>query len=110
MQGTQVPSLAWEDPTCRGATDHARSNYSGCALRLLKSTCPGARALRQGKPLPWEARAPQRSRARAPQQPESSRAEQQRPRAAGRGRVLQRDLWTPSSVLGTVLYSLDSRK
>ena len=26
MQGTQVPSLVWEDPTCRGATKLVRHN------------------------------------------------------------------------------------
>ena len=27
MQGTQVQSLVWEDPTCRGATKPVRHNY-----------------------------------------------------------------------------------
>ena len=27
MQGTQVRSLVWEDPTCRGATKPASHNY-----------------------------------------------------------------------------------
>ena len=27
MQGTQVRALAWEDPTCRGATKPMRHNY-----------------------------------------------------------------------------------
>ena len=27
MQGTQVRSLVWEDPTCRGATKPVRHNY-----------------------------------------------------------------------------------
>ena len=27
MQGTQVPSLVWEDPTCRGATKAVSHNY-----------------------------------------------------------------------------------
>ena len=27
MQGTQVRALAWEDPTCRGATKAVRHNY-----------------------------------------------------------------------------------
>ena len=27
MQGTQVRSLVWEDPTCRGATKPMRHNY-----------------------------------------------------------------------------------
>ena len=32
MQGTQVPALVWEDPTCRGATKPVRHNYWTCAL------------------------------------------------------------------------------
>ena len=32
MQGTQVPSLAQEDPTCRGATKPVCHNYWACAL------------------------------------------------------------------------------
>ena len=32
MQGTQVRSLVWEDPTCRGATKPVRHNYWACAL------------------------------------------------------------------------------
>ena len=27
MQGTQVQSLVWEDPTCRGATKPVRHDY-----------------------------------------------------------------------------------
>ena len=32
MQGTWVRSLAWEDPTCRGATKPVRYNYWACFL------------------------------------------------------------------------------
>ena len=32
MQGTWVPSLIREDPTCRGATKPVRHNYWACAL------------------------------------------------------------------------------
>ena len=32
MQGTRVQSLAWEDPTCRGATKPMHHNYWACAL------------------------------------------------------------------------------
>ena len=32
MQGTQVRSLVWEDPTCCGATEPVRHNYWACAL------------------------------------------------------------------------------
>ena len=32
MQGTWVPSLAWEDPTCLGATKAVGHNYEACAL------------------------------------------------------------------------------
>ena len=51
MQGTQVPSLVWEDLTSRGATKPVHHNYWACALepvghnywacvpQLLKPTC-----------------------------------------------------------------------
>ena len=51
MQGTRVPALVREDPTCRGATKPVRHNYRACALepashnywahvpRLLKPVC-----------------------------------------------------------------------
>ena len=32
MQGTWVPALVWEDPTCRGATKPVRHNYWAWAL------------------------------------------------------------------------------
>ena len=32
MQGTRVPALVWEDPTCRGATKPMRQNFWACAL------------------------------------------------------------------------------
>ena len=32
MQGTQVQSLVWEDPTCCGAAKPVRQNYWSCAL------------------------------------------------------------------------------
>ena len=31
MQGTRVPALLWEDPTCRGATRPVSHNYWACA-------------------------------------------------------------------------------
>ena len=51
MQGTQVRSLVWEDPTCRGAAKPVHHNYWACALeptshnywarvpQLLKPAC-----------------------------------------------------------------------
>ena len=51
MQGTPVPSLVWDDPTCHRATKPMQHNYWACALeprsrnywahalQLLKSTC-----------------------------------------------------------------------
>ena len=35
MQGTHVQALAWEDPTCRGATKPMRHNYWACALESV---------------------------------------------------------------------------
>ena len=32
MQGTQVPALVREDPTCHGAAKPVRHNYRACAL------------------------------------------------------------------------------
>ena len=49
MQGTQVRALAWEDPTCRGATKPVRHNYWACASG---ASAPQRETLRQ-----WEARA-----------------------------------------------------
>ena len=51
MQGTRVLALAWEDPTCHGATKQVHHNYWACALepkshnywahmpQLLKPVC-----------------------------------------------------------------------
>ena len=79
MQGTRVPSLVWEDPICRGATEPVCHNYWACALepashnywahvpQLLspraattEARVPRARVPQQEKPPQWEARAPQR--------------------------------------------------
>ena len=58
MQGTQVWSLARQDPTSRTATKPVRRNYWAWT--------PRARALKQEKLLQWEARLPEReSRPRA---------------------------------------------
>ena len=63
MQGTQVWSLAREDPTCLRATKPMRHNYWACALEPVSHSywarVPRARAPQQEKPLQWEARAPQ---------------------------------------------------
>ena len=58
MKGTPVPSLAWEDHTCCGATKPWRHKYWAHALQLLK---PGALepVLHNVKPLQGEARTPQ---------------------------------------------------
>ena len=62
MQEKRVRSLIWEDPTCRKAAKPERHNCQACALG---SVCRGFGALIatacawQGKPPPWEARAPQ---------------------------------------------------
>ena len=36
MQGTRVRALAWEDPTCRGATKSVSHNYWARVPQLLK--------------------------------------------------------------------------
>ena len=72
MQGTQVRSLVWEDPTCCGVTGPVCHNYWTCAIEPACHNC-WARMLQlqklvhlepvlcnKKKPLQWEARAPQR--------------------------------------------------
>ena len=63
MQGTRVPSLVPEDPTCCGATKPVRHNYWACALEPVShnywARVPRARAPQQEKPPQWEARVPQ---------------------------------------------------
>ena len=39
MQGTQVPTLVWEDPTCREATKPVHHNYWACALEPVSHNC-----------------------------------------------------------------------
>ena len=70
IKGTRVPSLVWEDPTCRGATKPVCHNYWACALepvghsywarvpQLLKPAHLEP-VLRNEKPPQWEACAPQ---------------------------------------------------
>ena len=36
VQGTQVQTLVWEDPTCHGATKPMCHNYWACVSQLLK--------------------------------------------------------------------------
>ena len=48
MQGTQVPSLDQEDPTCCRAANPVHRNYWAWVLRAC--------ALQQEKPLQWDAR------------------------------------------------------
>ena len=100
MQGTQVRSLVWEDPTCRGATKPVHRNYWACALeptshnywahvlQLLKPRTPRARAPQQEKPPQWEARAPQRRV--APARCNSRKpAQRQRPNTAKEKKKIQ---------------------
>ena len=47
VQGTQVQSLVWEDPTHLGATKPVFHNYCACVLQLLKPMHPGAHASQQ---------------------------------------------------------------
>ena len=67
MQKIQVQSLVQEDPWCCGAAEPKHHNCwlsalepGNCSfwahmLQLLKSVCPRAHALKQDKPLQWEA-------------------------------------------------------
>ena len=72
VQGTRVPSLIREDPTCCGATKPVCHSYWACALELThhsywsphvtttEAHTPRAHAPQQEKPLQWEASVPQR--------------------------------------------------
>ena len=44
VQGTQVLSLVWEDPTCRGAARPMRHNYWACKPQLLSLCAATAEA------------------------------------------------------------------
>ena len=58
MQGTRVPYLVREDPTCRRATKPVHHNYWAQTPQLLKPTSLEP-VLHNEKPLHGEARAPQ---------------------------------------------------
>ena len=51
MQGTRVPSLVREDPTCCGATKPTNHNYWAHVPQLLKPTHPRACVLQLLKPM-----------------------------------------------------------
>ena len=66
IQETRVWSLAWEEPTCHGATSATTSepvlqspepSYWARALQLLKPMNLRAHTSQQEKPPQWEARA-----------------------------------------------------
>ena len=94
MQGTQVPSLVPEDPTCRGATKPVRHNYWACAPEPTNHNC-WARVPQLLEPACPRACAPQQRQATAmrslrtatkssPCSPllEKARAQQRRPNSA----------------------------
>ena len=56
-QGTWLRALAWEDPTCRGATKPVRHNYWSLRATATEVCVPRAHAPQQEKPRQWEARA-----------------------------------------------------
>ena len=62
MQGTQVWSLVWEDPTCCRAPKPMCHNYWACALEPVChnywACAPRAPAPQQEKPPQWEAYVP----------------------------------------------------
>ena len=71
MQGTWLPALVGEDPTCRIATKPMRHKYWACVLEpashnywslqatTTEARAPTARAPQQEKTPQWEAHAPQ---------------------------------------------------
>ena len=84
MQGTRVPALVWEDPTCRGTTKPVHHNNWACALEPMshkywanepqllsprasttEARAPRARAPQREKPPQREALTPQRRAAPA---------------------------------------------
>ena len=60
VQGIQVGSLVWEDPTCHRSPKPVSHNYWSCA--------PRAPTLRREKPLQWAALTPQLQNSHAQQQ------------------------------------------
>ena len=72
MQGTWVPALVQEDPTCCRTTEPVHHNYWACALEpashnygspcatITEARTPRDHAPQQEKPPQWEARALQR--------------------------------------------------
>ena len=55
MQGTWVQFLLWEDPTCCRTAKPTSQNYWAHVPHPLKPAHPRASALKQEKPLRWEA-------------------------------------------------------
>ena len=94
MQGTRVRALVWEDPTCCGTTKPVRHNYWACALKptshnywahvpqLLKPTRSRARAPQQRETTAMRSlRTATKHSPRSPQL-EKARAQQRRPNTA----------------------------
>ena len=59
VQGTQVPSLVQENSARQGAAGNQAHSHWVHMPKPLKPACPKARALKQEKPLQWEAHSPQ---------------------------------------------------
>ena len=94
MQGTQVRSLVWEDPTCHGATKPRHHNYWACEPQLL-SPCTAtteARTPRACGPQGEAAtmRSPRSATKSSPHWPqlEKAHAQQWRPNAVGLSEAL----------------------
>ena len=84
MQGTGVPSLVGEDPTCQGATMPVGHKTEPTCLKPLKNkkTDWNKRASpQQDKPLKWEALSPQQN-VLCSRQLEKAHVQQGRPSAA----------------------------
>ena len=83
MQGTSVPSLVWEGPTCCGAAKPVCHKYWACVLQIVEPMCPRAHCwapLQQEKPPQWEAWAPQLESSPGLPQTEKAHVQQWRPR------------------------------
>ena len=91
MQGTQVRSLVWEDPTCRRPTKPMQDNYWACALEPTHSNY-WARVLQLLQPMRLE---PVLRNKRSPHSPQLEKActQQQRPSVAKKKSDLEKCSW-----------------
>ena len=118
MQGTCIQSLVQKDSTCYGAAKPIRHSYCACALGSdtyhyqahAPASAHGAlepSAPQQGKPLQWEAHAPQLESISFSPQLEKVPAQQQRPRTAKMiSTLLKKRIWFQKFPFSPLSFSL----